>query len=123
MASPSKAQSSTFAYASSASENHLSSNQYFSTIVVDNGTSVTLAVATDGGTAGSGASTHEMAAPPNSVSVFPNLQPLPNADVPGQSETAATDWTAQAGWVGTGMTFASIVPQATATGSVSVSFQ
>ena len=80
MSAPSKAISQTFAYAGTAGESHLSSNVYYSYCVVDNGTAVTLAVATDGGTAAAGAGTHMLSAPPNSVTVFPNLQPLPDPE-------------------------------------------
>jgi hypothetical protein len=121
MAAPSVAHSQTFAVTST--EVHLASNNYFSTIVVDNGTAVAVNVATDGGTAVAGATTNVLTVPPNSIGVFGNLQPLPNADVPATPETASTGWTVQQGWTGTSMTYCSVIPQATTTGDVTISFQ
>lgn len=125
MSSPSKAPSQTFAYSSSNGENHLSGNDYYPTIVVENATTATLAVAVDGGTATTGATTHELAVGPNSTASFPNAQPLPNANVPGTDYSGGpgVGWTAQKGYVGTAMTVCSVIPQASTSGSVTVSFQ
>lgn len=123
MAAPSKAPSQTFAYAASGVENHFSSSEYFSAIVVENATPVAVNVATDGGTAVAGAGTSMLTVPPNSIASFGNLQPLPNADVPGVDRTASTGWTVQKGYTGTTLTYCSVIPQSSTTGEVTISFQ
>jgi hypothetical protein len=123
MAAPSKAIGQTFAYAAAGTESHFSSSEYYTTIVVDNATPVALNVATDGGTAVAGAGTNMLTVPPNSIAEFGNLQPLPNADVPGTNYTARTGWTAQQGYLGTTLTFCSVIPQASTSGEVTISFQ
>jgi hypothetical protein len=124
MAAPAVSESQSFAYSGTADESHLSSDNYFAEIVISNSTSVSLAVAVDGGTAGSGNSTNELSCPPNSVCVYDNEMPLPNAGVPGTDRTAATGWTVQSGWHGaSAMTVCSVIPQASATGTVSIGFQ
>jgi hypothetical protein len=123
MAAPSKAISDTFAYSSSGAENHFSSSEWYSLVTVENATPVALNVCVDGGTATAGAGTNMLTVPPNSIASFGNLQALPNADVPGQSETASTGWTAQKGYTGTALTYCSVIPQSSATGEVTISFQ
>jgi hypothetical protein len=123
MASPSIAPSQSWTYAGTAGENHLSSNDFYPLCVVSNGTGVSLAVCTDGGVAVQGATTHVMMVPPNSVMSFPNLQPLPNANVPGTDRTLSTNWDVQDGYQGTSLTMCSIIPEANATGTVTISFQ
>lgn len=123
MAAPSKAPSQTFAYAAAATESHFSSNEYYSTVVIDNATTVALNVCTDGGTATGGAGTNMLTVPPGTVQEFGNLLPLPNADVPGTSETSSTGWTVQKGYVGINLTFCSVIPQASTSGEVTISFQ
>ena len=123
MASPSKAASQTFAYSASAAESQLSANEWYSTITVENSTTVAVNVCTDGGTATAGAGTHMETVPPGGIATFNNLQALPNADVPGTDRTASTGWTAQTGFQGTGLTFSSVIPQSSTSGSITVSFQ
>ena len=123
MAAPSKAVSQTFAYSAAATESHFSSNEYYSTIVVDNATGEPLNVCTDGGTAVAGAGTDMLTVPAGQCVAFGNLQPLPNANVPGTDRTASIGWDVQNGYVGTNLTYCSVIPQASATGEVTISFQ
>lgn len=123
MASPSKAESQTFALSSSTAENHLSSGSWYSTIVVENATTVAVNVCTDGGTATAGAGTHMETVPPGGIAQFGNLQPLPNADVPGTDYSLSTNWDVQDGMIGTNLTYCSVIPQSSTSGEITVSFQ
>jgi hypothetical protein len=123
MAAPSKAASQTFAYSATGVENHLASSEYYSAITVENATPVAVNVATDGGTAVAGAGTSMLTVAPNSTASFGNLQPLPNANVPGTDRTASTGWTVQKGYTGTSLTYCSVIPQSSTTGEITVSFQ
>ena len=126
MAAPSAANSQTFAYAAAATESHFSSTEYYDTIVVTNGTAVALAVAVDGGTAVAGATTHNLEVPANSTVEFDNEQTagLPNWNTkPNQDWSQTLGTTAQQGFTGTAPTYCSVIPEASATGDVTITFQ
>lgn len=136
MPAPSIAVSQTFVYAATAGESHFSANIWYGTIVVTNGTSVALNVGTDGGTAVASASTHEIECAPGVTQVYENLLQMPNPNallgaaaayyngVMGTfDQSEAVGWTAQRGYAGANFTFCSVIPQASATGNITIAFQ
>lgn len=118
------ANSQTFAVTST--EVHFSSSEYYDTIVVSNGTAVPLSVAVDGGTAVAGATTGDLLVPPNSEVTFDNeaSRGLPNWNTkPNQDQSQVLGQTAQTGFFAANSTFCSVIPEATTTGDVTITFQ
>lgn len=134
MAAPSVANSQTFTYAGTATESHYSSTEFYSTIVVQNDTAEPIFVAIDGGTATAGGNNEEQVEAGQTFE-FDNEQRLPNESVkPNNSQgvpntstyadvSTIPGWTAQQGYIGTSPTYVSVIPLASATGDVTVSFQ
>jgi len=115
----------TFSYSAGTTESHLSFHAYFRNIVVANNTAVSLLVATDGGTAT--ASSDCTSVPPGQVAVLDNLQAFPNANTLGTDQSESIGWTVQQGYTSAitanPMTYVSLIPEAAATGAVTISVQ
>jgi hypothetical protein len=122
MSSPSKAVSESFAVTSS--EVHLSADVRYSVITVENSTTAAVNVCVDSGTATAGAGTNMETVPPGGIASFGNLLPLANANTtPGTDESLSTGWQVQSGMIGTALTYASVCPTASTSGTVTISFE
>ena len=133
MAAPSVANATTLAFAGTA-EQHVTSTEFYSTIVVNNATTVAMFVAVDGGTATAGGN-NEMQVAPGATLEFDNEERLPNNSVKPnnsmgvpntttyQDVSGVYGWTAQQGYFGTAPTFVSVIPLSTVTGDVTVTLQ
>jgi hypothetical protein len=142
MSSPSLMVETTLTFNDSASEQHVSTNDRYTTIIVENNTNVPVFVAVDGGTATAGGN-HEQEIPVGGEYTFDNELALWNSNLnAGQTATnfesgpsgggtfqgvasnnnqatAVNDqsmswgWTAQQGFQETGSTYCSVVPSVT----------
>jgi len=122
MASPSVANATTLTFASSGDEQHVSSDYWFSNVVIDNESGEAIYVATDGGTATVGGA-YCLSVPNGAIREFANLQPLPDADVLAEDESESWAWTTQSAYAATGITYVSVIPASSTSGYVTVTLQ
>jgi hypothetical protein len=152
MASPSQDVETTLTFSGTA-EQHVTTSERYSTVIIQNDTTVPVYVAVDGGTA-IAPGNDESEVPAGQTMEFDNELGLPNSNLnAGQTATnwqsgpsgggawgggsnpnsnvadtvhdqsMSWAWTSQSGFAETGSTYASVIPSATTTGSVTVTFQ